>query len=218
MMDKPYTIVGVMADFHLRPLSEAILPAMYRYDFSRYMVLNVKLQSENKNAGEVKQTLANLEALWKEQYPEEAFEYAFLDETITNFYRTEANILKMLRVSTGIAIMISCLGLLGLSSFTIAQRTKEIGIRKVLGANVSQIVSLLSKDFLKLILIAFVIAAPIAWLLLSKWLDDFEYRITLQWWMFVVVGSIALLAALITVSFQSIKAALTNPVKSLQSE
>jgi hypothetical protein len=218
MMDKPYTIVGVMADFHLRPLSEAILPAMYRYDFSRYMVLNVKLQSENKNAGEVKQTLANLEALWKEQYPEEAFEYAFLDETITIFYRTEANILKMLRVSTGIAIMISCLGLLGLSSFTIAQRTKEIGIRKVLGANVSQIVSLLSKDFLKLILIAFVIAAPIAWLLLSKWLDDFEYRITLQWWMFVVVGSIALLAALITVSFQSIKAALTNPVKSLQSE
>ncbi len=218
MSDKPYTIVGVMADFHLRPVSEAILPAMYRYDFSRYMVLNVKLQSQNKNAGEVKQTLAKLEALWKEQYPDDPFEYAFLDETITNFYQTEANILKMLHVATGIAILISCLGLLGLSSFTIAQRTREIGIRKVLGASVSHIVALLSKDFLKLILIAFAFAAPIAWLLLSKWLEDFTYRIELQGWMFVLVGGLALLAALLTVSFQSIKAAIANPVKSLRSE
>ncbi|MDO1451399.1 permease prefix domain 2-containing transporter [Rhodocytophaga aerolata] len=218
MMDQPYTIVGVMADFHLRPLSEAILPAMYRYDFNRYMVLNVKLQTGGKTAGEVKQTLARLEALWKEQYPDEEFTYTFLDETITKFYQTEANILKMLWVATGIAILISCLGLLGLSAFTIAQRTKEIGIRKVLGASVSQIVGLLSKDFLKVILIAFVVAAPIAWLLLSRWLEDFEYRITLQWWMFVMVGGLALLAALLTVSSQSIRAALTNPAKSLRSE
>jgi putative ABC transport system permease protein len=114
--------------------------------------------------------------------------------------------------------LISCLGLLGLSSFTIAQRTKEIGIRKVLGASVSHIVALLSKEFLKLILIAFVFAAPIAWLLLSKWLEDFEYRISLQWWMFVGVGSLALLAAWLTISYQSIKAALANPIKSLRSE
>jgi ABC-type antimicrobial peptide transport system permease subunit len=218
MMDKPYTIIGVMADFHLRPVSEAIHPAMYRYDFSRYMVLNVKLKSGNKTAGEVKQTLAKLEALWKEQYPDDDFAYTFLDETITNFYQTEANILKMLWVATGIAILISCLGLLGLSSFTIAQRTKEIGIRKVLGASISHIVALLSKEFLKLILIAFVFAAPIAWLMLSNWLEDFEYRINMQWWMFIVVGCLALLAALLTVGYQSIKAALSNPVKSLRSE
>jgi putative ABC transport system permease protein len=218
MMDKPYTIVGVMADFHLRPVSEAILPAMYRYDFNRYMVLNVKLQSQNKNAGDVKQTLARLENLWKKQYPDDVFEYAFIDETITAFYQTETNILKTLRVATGIAILISCLGLLGLSSFTISQRTKEIGIRKVLGASVSNIVLLISKDFLKLVCIAFIMATPIAWYLLGKWLEDFEYRINLQWWMFAAVGALALVAALLTVSYQSIKAALSNPVNSLRRE
>jgi ABC-type antimicrobial peptide transport system permease subunit len=218
MSDEPYNIVGVMADFHLRPVNEAILPAMYRYGFSRHMVLNVKLQSQNKNAGDVKQTLAQLETLWKQQYPDEPFEYAFLDETITAFYKTEANILKMLGLATGIAILISCLGLLGLASFTIGQRSKEIGIRKVLGASVSNIVMLISKDFLQLVLVAFVLATPIAWYLMGKWLEDFEYRIVLQWWMFALVGGLALLAALLTIGYQSVKAALTNPVKSLRTE
>jgi ABC-type antimicrobial peptide transport system permease subunit len=141
-----------------------------------------------------------------------------MDDTVNNFYKTEKNILKMLGVATGIAILISCLGLLGLSSFTISQRTKEIGIRKVLGASLSNIVFLISKDFLRLVLIAFVLASPIAWFMLGKWLEKFAYRIDLQWWIFVLVGVLACMAALLTVSYQSIKAASMNPVKSLRSE
>jgi ABC-type antimicrobial peptide transport system permease subunit len=218
-MDKnPITIVGVMNDFYMRPVNEAVMPAMYRYNVDNSSIVNIKLNSRNKKAGEVKQTLVSLENLWKEQFPEEPFTYTFIDETINTFYQTEHNILKLLKMATGIAILISCLGLLGLSAFTISQRTREIGIRKVLGASLANIVILISRDFLKLILIAFVFAAPIAWILLSKWLEDFNYRIQLQWWMFALVGILALIAAILTVSYQTIKAALANPVKSLRSE
>ena len=146
------------------------------------------------------------------------FKYEFLDEAFDDMYRQERRVSKVALAFALLAIIIACLGLFGLATYIAEQRTKEIGIRKVLGASVTNIVKMLSKDFVKLVMLAFIIATPIAWWFMSKWLEDFAFRIELKWWIFVVTGIVALLIALITLSFQAIRAAIANPVKSLKAE
>ena len=146
------------------------------------------------------------------------FSYQFLDDSFDDMYRAEQRVGKIALVFSILAILIACLGLFGLATFIAEQRTKEIGIRKVLGASVQGLVQMLSKDFLYLVLIAFVIAVPIAWWLMAKWLQDFAYRVNIGWWIFLAAGVLAGLIALLTVSFQAVRAALTNPVKSLRTE
>ena len=150
--------------------------------------------------------------------PGQPFSYAFLEDSFDAMYRAEQRIGTIALTFACLAIFIACLGLFGLAAFTAEQRTKEIGVRKVLGASVGSIVALLSKDFLKLVLIAIVIASPIAWYAMNRWLQDFAYKITIEWWVFALAGLLAVGIALLTVSFQSIRAALMNPVKSLRSE
>ena len=146
------------------------------------------------------------------------FTYQFMDEAFNELYRAEDRLSRILGVFTLFMILIACLGLLGLTTFMIVQRTREIGIRKVLGASVSQISALLSRDFVKMVLIAVIIASPIAWWATNKWLEDFAYRINIVWWVFVLAGAGAVLIAIVTISIQTIRAALANPVKSLRSE
>ena len=146
------------------------------------------------------------------------FSYQFLDESFDNMYREEQRVGKVALTFALLAVLIACLGLFGLATYMAEQRTKEIGVRKVLGASVPNIISMLSKDFLRLVLISIVFAVPVAWWGMNKWLEDFAYRISIGWWIFIVAGAVALLIALATVSFQAIKAALANPVKSLRTE
>lgn len=173
----------------------------------------VKINNRN-----VPQTMALLERTWKKIAPENEFLGSFLDENTSRLYRKEDRFYQIFITAAGLAIVLSCIGLFAIAVLAMTQRTKEIGIRKVLGASVSQIVTLLSKDFLKLVLIAFVIAVPIAWYAMNRWLQDFAYKINVSWWIFAIAGVLALMIALLTVSFQAIKAALANPVKSLRSE
>ena len=150
--------------------------------------------------------------------PGAPFSYEFLDQGFDNMYRAEQRVGKIAITFAVLAILIACLGLFGLATYMAEQRTKEIGIRKVLGASVSNMVAMLSKDFLKLVAISFVLAVPLAWWAMYKWLQDFAYRVNISWWVFVLAGAIALAIAIVTVSFQAIKAALANPVKSLRAE
>ncbi|HEY2721991.1 MAG TPA: FtsX-like permease family protein, partial [Chitinophagaceae bacterium] len=165
-----------------------------------------------------KTTIGKLGNAFKKIYPEENFDYQFFDESIAKLYTSEQNISRLLKWATGLAIFISCLGLLGLVIYTTTQRTKEIGVRKVLGASVSQIVALLSKDFLKLVIVAFVIATPVAWWAMNKWLQDFAYRTHINWWVFASTGVAMIIISLLTLSIQTIRSALMNPVKSLRTE
>lgn len=159
-----------------------------------------------------------MEALWRKDIADAPFEYSFLDTEVQKQYETEVTLSQIINAFTLMAIVISCLGLFGLAAFSAEQRSKEIGVRKVLGASVTGIVQLLSKDFVKLVLVALVIATPIAWWGMSKWLQAFEYRVTISWWMFALAGVLALVIALVTVSSQAIRAARMNPVKSLKAE
>jgi ABC-type antimicrobial peptide transport system permease subunit len=169
-------------------------------------------------AGKTAESLAALEQLHRQYAPEDVFEYRFADEEFERIYRGDVMMGKLANGFAFVAIFISCLGLFGLAAFTAEKRTKEIGIRKVLGANVTGIVALLSKDFLKPVLLAILIASPLAWYLMEKWLENFAYKTPVNWQVFALAGGAALLVALLTVSFQSIRAALANPVKSLRSE
>jgi putative ABC transport system permease protein len=161
---------------------------------------------------------ATLKKSWNDFGPEDPLTYSFLDERFENSYKAEQRIGMILAIFAGLTIFVACLGLFGLAKFTAEQRTKEIGIRKVLGASVSQVSTMLSKEFVKLVLIACVIAFPLAWWAMNKWLEDFAYRVNIGWWVFIIAGVVALLIALFTVSFQAIKAAIANPVKSLRTE
>ena len=156
--------------------------------------------------------------IWHRNIPDAPFEYSFLDEEVQKQYETEITLSNIINAFTLIAILISCLGLFGLAAFSAEQRNKEIGVRKVLGASVFSITTLLSKDFLKLVTISIVIAIPVAWWAMSKWLQNFAYKVDLSWWMFAMAGLLAICIALFTVSFQAIKAAIANPVKSLRAE
>jgi ABC-type antimicrobial peptide transport system permease subunit len=159
-----------------------------------------------------------MEKEFKKIYPEEDFHYAFVDESIADFYKSEQDISRLLTWSTGLAIFISCMGLLGLAIYTTNQRTKEIGVRKVLGASVTQIVSILSKEFIRLVGIASLIAIPLSWWAMHKWLENFAYKTTLSWWVFLLGTLVMMVIALITLSIQTIRAAKANPVESLRTE
>ncbi|MES2732860.1 MAG: ABC transporter permease [Bacteroidota bacterium] len=206
-------IVGVVKNFHARSLHVAIEPLLITTRQDKYAYAGIKLKSHQMG-----ETLVHVKKAWQEAFPEEVFTYTFLDEHIAQFYEQETMISRLINLFALVAIFIGCLGLYGLVSLMAIQRTKEIGVRKVLGASVGSVVGLLSKDFLKLVLIANVIAWPLAYYAMNKWLEDFAYRIDIRWWVFALAGVIALLIALFTVSFQAIKAALANPVKSLRTE
>lgn len=214
------TIIGLMKDFHHNSLKVPIEPLIIRLIKQSWIGDggywgNVIIRTEQ---GKTKEAIASMETTFKKFNPKFPFRYYFTDDEIMKNYKAEYTVSKLLRYFAFLAIFISCLGLFGLVTFTAEQKTKEIGIRKVLGASVTGIVGMLSKDFLKLVIIAAVIAFPVAWYFMHKWLMDFEYRITIGWWVFVVAGVAAMLIALLTISFQSIKAALSNPVKSLRTE
>jgi putative ABC transport system permease protein len=178
-----------------------------------YNSISIKIAGNNISAA-----LETIKDAWQKYLPELPYQYTFLDERFSKLYEAEQRQETIFIAFACIAIFIACLGLFGLSAFAITQRVKEIGVRKVLGANVSTIVALLSKDFLKLVIIAALLAFPVAWYAMHNWLQDFAYRINIQWWVFILAGVLAAFIALITVSFQAIKAALANPVKSLRTE
>ncbi|MEK6481360.1 ABC transporter permease [Catalinimonas sp. 4WD22] len=206
-------IIGVVEDYHFRPLQEEIAPMSIRLEPNRSRFFSLSLGTED-----ISSTIAALEQKWQNIAPQRPFNYYFLDEAFNKQYRSEVRFGQIFICFAGLAIFIACLGLLGLISYTIVQRTKEIGIRKVLGATESSLVHLLSKDFLALVIVAFLVASPIAWYVLSKWLEGFAYRVELPWWVFASAGLLATVIAMLTVSFQSIKAALANPVESLRNE
>ncbi|MBT1696157.1 ABC transporter permease [Fulvivirgaceae bacterium PWU4] len=207
-------IIGVLKNYHTHSLHEPIKPLIV--DVKEYEYFGVIIA--RTEPGKTREALASLEQVYKAINPNYPFDYQFLDQEYEKLYRNEAVVARLSNVFAVLAILISCLGLLGLVIFAAEQRTKEIGIRKVLGATVGNIVTLLSKDFVKLVAISFIIAAPVGGFLMQQWLDGFAYKIDLAWWIFVFAGGAALLVALFTVSFQAIAAALTNPVKSLRSE
>ena len=209
-----YEIVGVLKDFHFENLHQTIQP----YCFLLSSRPNYNYIVAHVNAANMGNVLSFLEQKWKVLRPEEPFAYTFVNEDFQKNYEAEARTSRIVSYFTAISILISCLGLFGLAAFAAQQRTKEIGVRKVLGASVTNIVLLLSKDFLVLVVIAILIASPIGWWAMNKWLQNFAYKIDIPWWIFAVAGTLAIAIAFITVSFQSIKAALMNPVKSLRSE
>lgn len=206
-------IIGVVKNFHYSSLQENIEPLSMRMESRSQDLVNINIAPAN-----MPKTIAAIESKWKKMIPGRPFSYIFLDEAFNKQYVNEDRFGKLFLNFSILAILISCLGLLGLASYSTLQRTKEIGVRKVLGASVSNITTLLSKDFIKLVLIALVIASPIAYWGMHNWLQSFAYRINIQWWVFMVAGLIALLIALFTVSFQAIKAAIANPVESLRTE
>jgi putative ABC transport system permease protein len=208
-------IIGVINDFHFESLHQKIVPLVLLVpkNLNNFGRISIKVAGANTTAA-----LAHLEKTWKRFLPETPYQYNFLDDNFARLYKAEERQKTLFTTFACIAIFIACLGLFGLSAFAISQRIKEIGIRKILGANVSTIVALLSKDFLKLVILSAIIAFPIAWFAMNKWLQDFAYRIDMPWWIFIVAGLIAAIIALLTISIQAIKAAVANPVKSLRTE
>jgi len=216
--EKPFPIVGVVADFHTGSFHEPINPSIIENVPDRKFSLAIKLAKTEQNATQVKATLSQLETQWKKIFPETPFDYSFLNESISWLYGQEEKTAWLMNVAMCITIFISCMGLFGLAMFTAERRTKEIGIRKVLGASVASITTMLSKDFIMLVALAILIASPVAFYLMNQWLQDFAYRTNISWWIFILAGLSAIVIALVTVSFQAVKAALVNPVKSLRSE
>ncbi len=206
-------VIGVVDNFHFRSLQQEIKPLSIRIEPERTALVSVNLTGANATS-----VLTAIESKWKQLIPDRPFSYFFLDEFFDKQYRNEERFGKLFFNFALLAIFISCLGLLGLASYSTMQRTKEIGIRKVMGASVAGIVNLLSRDFLKLVAISFVIAAPFAWYFMNSWLKDFAYRISINWWVFILAGTLALVIAVVTISFQAIRAALANPVRSLRAE
>ena len=216
--DTRMQIIGVVADFHQESLHAPIAPLaiMTSTDESFKSIFHIALKP---GAGSNWHTaIAAMQHDWKQIYPNDDFEYHFVDETIANLYSQEENTVTLLKWATGFSILISCLGLLGLAIFTTSQRTKEIGVRKVLGATVTQIVALLSREIVLLVMLAFIIVVPIGWLALNKWMETFADRTAISWWIFAGGGVLMLATSIITSAFQTIKAARANPVNSLRSE
>ncbi|HEY8917831.1 MAG TPA: FtsX-like permease family protein, partial [Chitinophaga sp.] len=209
---QPFKIIGVIKDFHFKSLRQNITPVVL-YLGGDKGALNVKL-----NTASISSLMGKIKDKWKAVAPDQQLTYAFMDAEFDAAYRAEGRIGVIFMAFTFLAIVIACLGLFGLATYAAEQRTKEIGIRKVMGAGVPTLVGMLSKDFLKLVLIAIVIASPIAWFAMQQWLHDFAYRTTMHWWLIAVAGITAIIIAFATVSFQAIKASLVNPVKSLRAE
>jgi len=215
---KKLAVVGVMHDFHEQSLHSVVGPIVFASFNDRSYFFHVGFQPQNAEGTLWQSAIGKIQKAYKQIYPDEDFSYKFFDDTIAKFYESEQHTSSLLKWATGLAILISCLGLLGLVIYTTNTRTKEIGVRKILGASVAHIVSILSKDFLQLVLIAFVIAAPIAGWAADKWLQNFAYRTQMNWWIFLLSGFAMIFIALITLSIQTIKAATANPVKSLRTE
>ncbi|HLL96545.1 MAG TPA: ABC transporter permease [Spirosoma sp.] len=211
-------IVGVIKDFNTFSLHQKTNPCLLSSLPSSYHTLGIKLSTQQGGTASISRLISDVETAWNATFPDFVFKYEFLDQTLDNFYKSEERMYSLFRLLAGIAIFIGCLGLYGVVAFMAESRTKEVGIRKVLGASTLHIFGLFSIDFVKLVLIALVIASPIAAYIMTKWLADFPYKIDIEWWMFALTGVLAVGIALLTVSFQSIKAALKNPVKSLRSE
>ena len=210
-----HTVVGVMEDFHQTSLKEEIEPVIFEInkDPKKYENIIASVQT-----GNFEQTLATIEKIWKSQVQDAPFEYTFLDDRIQKQYNDDIKVGTIITSFTLIALLISCLGLYGLSSYMAERRFREIGVRKVMGASVNQIMALMSVEFLKLVIIAFIISVPVASYVMNRWLEDFAYRITIDSFVFIVAGAGALIIALLTISFESMKAAVRNPVESLRSE
>ena len=211
-------IVGVVKDFNMFSLREQVEPSVLTTQISNYRTIAIKLSTRQGGTEGISQLLKQVETNWTATFPEFVFSYEFLDETLANFYKGEEQMYSLFRLLAGIALFIGCLGLYGVVAFMAETRTKEVGVRKVLGASVAHIFGLFSIDFVRLVLLALVISSPVAWYVMDKWLQKFVYKIDIEWWMFALAGLLAVGIALLTVSFQSIKAALMNPVKSLKTE
>jgi putative ABC transport system permease protein len=205
-------VKAVVKDFHFRSFHESIGPLAIFLDKRLVGSMFVKI------GGNTPAVITALEKAWKERLPHRPFEYSFLDEEYAALYKTEQRTASVFTTFSGLAILLACLGLFALTAYAMVQRTKEIGIRKILGATITNILALVSKDFLKLIVIAIIIAIPIAWLVMSRWLENFVYKTDIHWWVFALAGIITLLIALFTISLQAIKTASANPVKSLRTE
>jgi putative ABC transport system permease protein len=209
---QPFRIIGVMKDFNFSSLRDKIAPVVLSYAPDNGAI------SVRVHTADITALMSQIENKWKSFSPNQHFAYSFMDEDFDATYRSEQRVGQIFISFSTLAIVIACLGLFGLAAYAAEQRNKEIGIRKVLGASVAAIVSMLSMDFIKLVLISILIASPLAWLVMNKWLQDFAYRTNIQWWILGGAGCVAILIAFITISFQSIRAALSNPVKSLRSE
>ncbi|MEW7279606.1 ABC transporter permease [Aquimarina sp. 2201CG1-2-11] len=207
------TIVGVVANFHDKNFHQDMTPIFIAPYTEAYYQLAIKIQSKNAHI-----TLEGIEGLWKEVFPKYIYEFDFLDFFVAQQYEEEQRFLKMAKLFSALAIFISCLGLYGLLSFFLAQKTREIGIRKVLGGNVSDILLLVTRDFFKLIMVAAVIGSPLAWYFMNNWLENYKYRIAIDWWIFAMAIGGLIVITLVTISYQAIRASLANPIKSLRTE
>lgn len=210
---KTGSIIGVVKDFHYKSLHERVEPAVLHIYPDAYSRIAVKLKG-----GPIDKALVKIKTLWDEFSPDYPMEYTFLDDSFQKMYAAEQKLKSLLSLFTAVTIFVACLGLFGLAAFAAERRRKEIGIRKVLGATVRGVVVLLSKDFIKLVFVSLVLASPVAWCLMSEWLQSFSYRIDIRWWMFALAGILTVLLAAFTVSLQAVKAALANPAKNLRSE
>jgi hypothetical protein len=215
---RSYTIVGVVRDFHIFSLHAPFKPVYICGNEENLYAISAKLTVPTQGRRNFSEALAKAEKAWKDVYPDKKFQYEFVDETVRNFYDTERRMSTLAGTAMSIAIIISCLGLFGLASFTSIQRSKEVGIRKVLGATARNILMLLSSDFLRLVGIAFVLSAPLAWWGAGKFLALYTFHVNLEWSLFVVAGASSLVLAFLTVSYQALKTSFMNPVDSLRTE
>jgi putative ABC transport system permease protein len=213
-----YTVIGIAKDFNVQSLQTAMIPFALFHTSSKSYDIGTSFMMVRMKPGDISNTLSKIESQWKTFVSGEPFDYNFLDASFDAMYRSEQRMGNIFSIFTALSLFIACLGLFGLSAYIAERRIKEIGVRKVLGASVPNVVALLSKDFLKLTLVASIIAFPVAWYFMNKWLEDFAYRININWTIFIIAGLCTLLVALLTVSFQAIKAAIANPVKSLRTE
>ena len=211
-------VIGLIDDYNHADLKRAVEPMIYSLAEGWESQMAISLQPGKSMPGHLPETIRQVERTWKSQFPDRPFTYAFLDDTFNKTYLADVRTGQVFGGFAALALLISGLGLFGLATFSTARRTKEIGVRKVLGASIGSVVALLSKDFLKPVLIAIVIASPLAWYAMNQWLQSFAFKITIEWWVFALAGTLAVGIALLTVSFQSIKAALMNPVRALRSE
>jgi len=207
------TLVGIVNNYHHQGLQKAIDPMIFRLRPNARQAYSLKIKTSNVPA-----TIAAVQKTWNKFFPADPFNYYFLDDLFDQQYKADQSFGKIFGLFAFLAIIIACFGLLGLSAYNVLQRTKEIGIRKVLGASVQNVLYILSKDFITLVLIAFVIAVPVTWFIMHNWLQDFAYRISIQIWVFAIAGVLAILIALLTIGIQALKAAVANPVKSLRTE
>jgi putative ABC transport system permease protein len=210
-----YTVVGVVHDFHYQSLHQKITPLIFNYqpEAAASNLIALRVNSDNFQS-----VVNQVESNWNHYVKEQPFHYSFLDQNVAEQYLSEQTTQKLFTIFSALAIFIACIGLMGLAAYSTQQRIREIGIRKILGASVSGIITMLSVDFLKLILWSVLLAFPLAWWGMHHWLQNFAYRVTLSWWIFILAGMLSVVIAMLTISFQAIRAALTNPVKSLRSE